>query len=148
MNKRKEKSTPLPLQQQCVTSFCTVCGVLFNYKRESTVVSSGVRSVTLVTHICSHSTECLYATFCNQTWYCGAPPWAGMSCEKMGFYLQGNAPKNKNKREKKVASAKQPSSIHLVAIVLLGVVTGCHHNATCSTVVNNAEGLKTQTQIT
>lgn len=56
--------------------------------------------------------------------------------------------KTKNKREKKVSSAKQPSSVHLVAIVLLGVVTGCHHNATCSTVVNDAEGLKTQTQIT
>ena len=25
----------------------------------------------------------------NQIWYCGAPPWAGMSCTKMGFYLQG-----------------------------------------------------------
>ena len=45
--------------------------------------------VTLVTHICSHSAECLFAIFCNQTWYCGAPPWAGMSCEKMGVYLQG-----------------------------------------------------------
>ena len=53
------------------------------------MVSSGVRDVTLVTHICSHSAECLFAIFCNQTWYCGAPPWARMSCEKMGFYLQG-----------------------------------------------------------
>ena len=51
-------------------------------------MSSGVRDVTLVTHICSHSAECLFATFCNQTWYCSAPQ-AGMSCEKMGFYLQG-----------------------------------------------------------
>ena len=49
----------------------------------------GVRDVTLVTHICSHLAECLYATFRNQTRYCGAPPWAGMSCETMGFYLQG-----------------------------------------------------------
>ena len=49
------------------------------------MVSSGMRDVTLVTHICSHSAECLFATFCNQTWYCGAPP-----CEKkVGFYLQG-----------------------------------------------------------
>ena len=55
------------------------------------MVSSGVRDVTLVTHICSHSAECLYATFCNQTWYCGAPPRAGMSCKKMGFYLQGHS---------------------------------------------------------
>ena len=53
------------------------------------MVSSGVRDVTLVTHICSHSAECLYATICNQTWYCGAPPRAGMSCENMGFCLQG-----------------------------------------------------------
>ena len=43
------------------------------------------RDVTL----CSHSAECFFAAFCNQTWYCGAPPWAGMSCKKMGFYLQG-----------------------------------------------------------
>ena len=53
------------------------------------MVSSGVRDVTLVTHICSHSAECLFAIFCNQTWYYGAPPCAGMSCEKIGFYLQG-----------------------------------------------------------
>ena len=83
------ESTSADLRQQRLTSFCAVCGVLFYYKGESTVVSSWVRDVTLVTHICSHSAECLYATFCNQTWYCGAPPWAGMSCEKMGFYLQG-----------------------------------------------------------
>ena len=76
------QSTSADLRQQQLTSFCAVCGVLFDYKRESTVVSSGVRDVTLVTHICSHSAECLFATFCNQTWYCGAPPWAGMSCEK------------------------------------------------------------------
>ena len=36
------------------------------------MVSSGVRDGTLVTRICSHSAECLFATFCNQTWYCGA----------------------------------------------------------------------------
>ena len=82
------ESTSAHLRQQCLT-FCAVCAVLFDYKRESIVVSSGVRDVTLVTHICSHSAECLYATFCNQTWYCGAPPWAGMSCEKKGIYLQG-----------------------------------------------------------
>ena len=50
---------------------------------------SGVRDVTLMTHICSHLAECLFAIFCNQTWCCGAPPWAGMSCKKVGFYLQG-----------------------------------------------------------
>ena len=76
------QSTSADLRQQCLTSFCAVCGVLFYYKRESTVVSSGVRAVTLVTHICSQSAECLYTTFCNQTWYCGAPPWARMSCGK------------------------------------------------------------------
>ena len=53
------------------------------------MVSSGMRDVMLVTHICSHSAECLFANFCNQTWYCGAPPSARMSCKKMGFYLQG-----------------------------------------------------------
>ena len=83
------QSTSADLRQQRLTGFCAVCSVLFYQKRESTVVSSGVRDVTLVTHICSHSAECLFAIFCNQTWYCGAPPWAGMSCEKMGFYLQG-----------------------------------------------------------
>ena len=31
----------------------------------------------------------VFAIFCKQTWYCGAPPWAGMSCEKKGFSLQG-----------------------------------------------------------
>ena len=64
------QSTSADLQQQRLTSFCAVCGVLFYYKRESTVVSSGVRDVTSVTNICSQSAECLYATFCNrgQTW--------------------------------------------------------------------------------
>ena len=53
------------------------------------MVSSGVRDVTLMTQICSHSAECLFAIFCNQTWYCGAPPRAGISCEKKrGLYLQ------------------------------------------------------------
>ena len=73
------ESTSADLWQQRLTSFCAVCGVLFDYKRESTVVSSGVKAVTLMTNIGSQSAECLYATFCNQTWYCGAPPWAGMS---------------------------------------------------------------------
>ena len=72
------QSTSTDLRQQKLTSFCVVCGVLFDYKRESTVVSSGVRAVTLVTCICPKSVECLYETFCNQTWYCGAPPCAGM----------------------------------------------------------------------
>ena len=86
------QSTSADMWQQRLTSFCTVCGVLFDYKRESTVVSSGVRDVTLVTHICSHSAECLFAIFCNQTLYCGTPPWTRMSCgerkKKGGFYLQ------------------------------------------------------------
>ena len=68
------ESTSAHLRQQCLTSFCAVCGVLFDYKTESTVVSSGVRDVSLVTHICYQSAECMYATLCNQTWYCGAPP--------------------------------------------------------------------------
>ena len=81
------QSTSADLQQQRFTSFCAVCGVLFYYKRESAVVSSGVRDVMLVTHICSHSAESLFAIFCNQTWYCGAPPQARMWCEKMEFYF-------------------------------------------------------------
>ena len=88
---RATLTTSADLRQQHLTSFCAVYGVFFDYKRKSTVVSSGVRYVTLVTNICSHSAECLFAIFCNQTWYCGAPPWAGMSCEKMGFYLQGHS---------------------------------------------------------
>ena len=59
-------SASADLRQQCLTSFCTVCGVFFDYKRENTVVSSGVRDVTLMTNICSQSAECLYTTFCNQ----------------------------------------------------------------------------------
>ena len=83
------ESTSDDLRQQHLTSFCAVCEVLIDCKMESTVVSSGVRDVSLVTNICSQLAECLYATFCNQTWYCGAPPWARMSCKKLGFYLQG-----------------------------------------------------------
>ena len=87
------ESTSADLRQQRLTSFCAVCGVLFDYKRESTGVSSGVQDVTLVTNNCSQSDECLYANFCNQTWYCGTPPWARMACEKRrrkkGLSLQG-----------------------------------------------------------
>ena len=68
------ESTSPDLRQQRLTSFFAVYGVLFDYKRESTVVSSGVRDATLVTNMCSQSAESLYATFCNQTGYCGAPP--------------------------------------------------------------------------
>ena len=53
------QSTSDDLRQQCLTTFCAVCGVLFYYKRESTVVSSGVRDLTLATYICSHSCVCL-----------------------------------------------------------------------------------------
>ena len=64
---------------------CVWCIILL--EKESTVVSSGVRDVTLVTHL--FPLGWVFAIFRNQTWYCGAPPWARMSCEKMGFYLQG-----------------------------------------------------------
>ena len=50
------------------------------------MVSSGVRDVMLVTNTCSQSAEDLYPTFCNQTWFCGAPPRARISWKKMGFY--------------------------------------------------------------
>ena len=78
------ESTSADLWQQHLTSFCAVCVVLFDYKRENTVGSSGVRDVTLVTNICSQSAECLYATFCNQTWYCEPE----CHVKKIGFYLQ------------------------------------------------------------
>ena len=42
------ESTSADLRQQRSTYFCAVC-VLFDYKRESTLMSSGVRDVTLVT---------------------------------------------------------------------------------------------------
>ena len=58
------ESTSADLWQQHLTSFFfAVYGVLFDYKWESTVVSSGVRDVMLVTDICSQSAECLY--ICN-----------------------------------------------------------------------------------
>ena len=79
------ESTSAGLRQRRLSSFCAVNGDFFDYKRESTVVSSGVRTETLVTNNCSQSAECLYANFCNQTWDCGLPPWAGMSCEKTGI---------------------------------------------------------------
>ena len=82
---RATLTTSADLRQQHLTSFCAVYGVFFDYKRKSTVVSSGVRDVTLVTNICYQSAECLHANFCNQTWYCGASRWAGMSCEKTGI---------------------------------------------------------------
>ena len=69
------ESISADLHWQRLTSFCAVYSVLFDYKRESTVESSGVRDVMLMTNI---SYQCLYATLCNQTWYCGASPWAGM----------------------------------------------------------------------
>ena len=31
----------------------------------------------------------LHATFCNQTWYHGAQPWAGMPCKKNGILSSG-----------------------------------------------------------
>ena len=58
------QSTSDDLRQQRLTSFCAVYGVLFDYKRESTVVSSGVLVTTTKN---PQSAECLYAIFCNQT---------------------------------------------------------------------------------
>ena len=54
------------------------------------MVSSGVRDVMLVTHISSHSAECLFAIFVTKLGIVVyQPPRAGMSCKKMRFYLQG-----------------------------------------------------------
>ena len=80
------KSTSADLRQQRLTSFALCVVSYFTTKGEDT---SGVTDVTLMTHICSHLAECLYATFCDQTWYCDAPPWARMSCKKMGFCFHG-----------------------------------------------------------
>ena len=62
-------STSADLRQQHLTSFCAVCGVLFDCNRESTVVFLGLRAVMPLTNICSQSAECLYATFVTK------PPW-------------------------------------------------------------------------
>ena len=61
--------TSADLRQQHLTSFCAVCGVLFDCKRESTVVFLGLRAVMPLTNICSQSAECLFATFVTK------PPW-------------------------------------------------------------------------
>ena len=79
-------SASADLRQQRLTSFCTVCGVFFDYKRENTVVSSGVRGVTNMTNICSQLAECLYATFCNQMIVHHHEP---KCAKKMEFCLQG-----------------------------------------------------------
>ena len=55
----KYESTSADLRQHRLTSFCAVCGVLFDYKRESTVVFAGLRDITLVTNIFSQLAECL-----------------------------------------------------------------------------------------
>ena len=52
------KSTSADLWQQHLTSFYTVCGVLFAHKKESTVVSVVVRAVTHEMNVCSQSVEC------------------------------------------------------------------------------------------
>ena len=52
------------------------------------MVSSGVRDVTLVTHICSHSAECLqsFETKLGIVVHQHEPE---CHAKKMGFYLQG-----------------------------------------------------------
>ena len=56
------------------------------------MVSSGVRDVTLVTHICSHSAECLLFSIkkkqLNLVLWCTTKSRNVMR-NKMGFYLQG-----------------------------------------------------------
>ena len=69
--------------------FCTVCGVLFYYKRESTVVSSGVRDVTIVTHICFHWAECYLQSFVNKLGIVTHHHEPECRAKNMGFYLQG-----------------------------------------------------------
>ena len=81
------QSTSADLRQQCLTSFCAVWCIILLQKGKHCGVFRGEGCNTYDTYL--FPLVCLYATFCNQTWYCGAPPRAGMSCEKMGFYLQG-----------------------------------------------------------
>ena len=77
------------LRQQRLTSFCAVCGVLFYYKRDSTVVSSGVRDVTFVTRICSHSVSVCLQSFVNKFGIVVHYHEPEYHAKKMGFYLQG-----------------------------------------------------------
>ena len=71
---------------------CVLCMVYYLttvYKRESTVVSSGVRNVTLVTNICSQSAECLHLFVTKLSVVHHHEPECQLSCRKMGFCLQG-----------------------------------------------------------
>ena len=52
------------------------------------MVSSGVRDVTLVTHICSHSAECLQS-FVTKLGIVVHHHEPKCHAKKMGFYLQG-----------------------------------------------------------
>ena len=76
------------MRQQRLTSFCAVCGVLFYY---AVLLEKGKHCGVFRGEGCNARGTYLFplgwvfAIFCNQTWYCGAPPWAGMSCEKNGI---------------------------------------------------------------
>ena len=83
-----KQSTSADLRQQRLTSFCAVCGVLFYSKRESTVVSSGVRDLTLATYICSHSCVCLQS-FVTKPGIVMHHREPECRAKKTGFYLQG-----------------------------------------------------------
>ena len=55
------------------------------------MVSSGVRDVTLVTHICSHSAECLQSFVTKLGIVVHHHHEPECHAKKMGFYLQGHS---------------------------------------------------------
>ena len=79
------ESTSADLRQQRLTSFCAVWCIIWLQKGKYCDVFRGEG--------CNARDKYLFpvfvTTFCIQTWHCGALPWAWMTCEKMGFYLQG-----------------------------------------------------------
>ena len=81
--------------------------------------TSGVRDVTLVTNICYQLAECLYATFCNQTWHeypheleCHAQKWdlKGQG-HSVGLYNQNMVVSTISFISSKLMSLLQPNSI-------------------------------------
>ena len=112
------QSTSADLRQQCLTSFCAVCGVLFDYKRESTVVSSGVRAVcSWQIFVPTRLSVCIqpFVTKLGIVVHHHEPE---CHARKMGFYLQGQGLYNQNMTvstisfiSSKPVSLLQPNSI-------------------------------------
>ena len=84
------ESTSADLRQQLLTCLYAVCGALFVYKRESTVVSSVViiklqhaRRRFLLSRL-----NTFRQPFVTKFGVCGAPSWAGIWCKKIGILVQ------------------------------------------------------------